>query len=107
MSKKSQLKMAILDMEREIAALELKRERSQSALMRAMLTRTKPNPEDEHYFNVFSSLIDQEREELRNLYNQLADLEKKPEKRSKKDADEEKTAAPAKKPSKKADKADK
>lgn len=76
MSKKGQLKRAIDDLEREIVALERKRERSQSALMRAMLTGTKPSPEDEHYFNVFSQLIDEARENLRVLYAQLEELKK-------------------------------
>lgn len=64
MSKKGQLKKAIADSEREITALEQKRERSQSALMHAMLMKVKPNPEDERYFKVFSQLIDNEREHL-------------------------------------------
>lgn len=77
MSKKGQLKRQIADSEREIAALEQKRERSQSALMHAMLMKTKPNPEDERYFKVFSQLIDNEREHLRSLYAELNSLENK------------------------------
>lgn len=74
MSKKSQLKREIADTEREITALEHKRERSQSALMQAMLAKTKPNPEDEEYFRVFSALIDNAREHLRQLYVALEEL---------------------------------
>ena len=74
MSKKSQLKREIADSEREISALEHKRERSQSALMHAMLSKTKPSPEDEEYFRVFSTLIDNEREHLRQLYAALDEL---------------------------------
>lgn len=77
MSKKSKLKKAIDDSEREIEALEQKRERSQIAVMRAMLTGTKPSPEDEQYFLTFSALIDQERENLRKLYAELNELQKK------------------------------
>lgn len=77
MSKKSQIKKEIDNCEREIAALEAKRTRSQSALMIAMLRKKKPNPEDEQYFNVFSDLIDKEREHLRKLYAELNSLEKK------------------------------
>ena len=77
MSKKSKLKKAIEDSEREIEALEQKRERSQIAVMRAMLAGTKPSPEDEQYFTTFSVLIDNERENLRRLYAELNELKKK------------------------------
>ena len=80
MSKKGQLKKAIADSEREISALEQKRERSQSALMHARLMHVKPNPEDEQYFKVFTSLIDNEREHLRKLYAELNSLGKKKDK---------------------------
>ena len=77
MSKKSQLRKAIDDSEREIEALERKRERSQIAVMRAMLEGTKASPEDEQYFIVFSKLIDAERENLRRLYAELEALKRK------------------------------
>ena len=76
MSKKGRIKKAIDDSEREIEALEAKRERSQIAVMRAMLAGTKASPEDEQYFLVFSNLIDQERENLRRLQSELDDLKK-------------------------------
>lgn len=77
MSKKGQLKKAIEDCEREIEAYEHKRERSQTAIMRAMLAGKKASPEDEQYFTVFSNLIDQEREKLRQLQAELNELNKK------------------------------
>lgn len=77
MSKKSQLKKAIDDSEKEIEALEQKRERSQVAVMRAMVAGVQPEPEDMQYFTVFSQLIDNERENLRKLYAELNDLKKK------------------------------
>ncbi len=80
MSKKSQIKRAIGDSEREIAALEQKRGRSQSALMTAMLRGVKPDPADEEYFRVFSTLIDNERENLRHLYAELEVLNEKKKK---------------------------
>lgn len=80
MSKKSKLKRAIDDSEREIEALEQKRERSQIAVMRAMMQGVKPNPEDQHYFLTFSTLIDNERENLRRLYVELAGLKEKKKK---------------------------
>ena len=77
MSKKSQLKKEIDDCEREIRAYEQKRERSQNALIRAMLAGKKASPEDEQYFTVFSELIDKAREKLRELNNELEALNKK------------------------------
>ena len=77
MSRKSKIKKEIDEIEREIEALERKRERSQIAVMRAMIAGTKPSPEDEQYFEVFSSLIDQERENLRRLYAELNEINKK------------------------------
>lgn len=74
MSKKSELKKQISEVEREIDALEKKRARSQSALMRAMLSKQKPDPMDEEYFRVFSALIDEERETLRKLLLELENL---------------------------------
>lgn len=88
MSKKGQLKKAIDDSEREIEALEAKRERSQIAVMRAMLEGTKPSPEDQQYFLTFTNLIDQEREHLRSLYRELEELTHKKRKEKKKKKDE-------------------
>ena len=76
MSKKSQLKKEIAEIEREIAALEQKRSRSQSAILRCMISGTKPKPEEEEYFRVFSDLIDSERERLKQLYAELDELKK-------------------------------
>ena len=75
MSKKGQLKREIADCEREISALEHKRERSQSALMRAMLAKQKPDPQDEEFFRVFSALIDDTRTRLRALIAELEQLQ--------------------------------
>ena len=91
MSKKSQLKRAIDDSEKEIEALEQKRERSQIAVMRAMIAGKKAAPEDMQYFTVFSTLIDNEREHLRALYAELAELEGG-NKNGKKDKEDKKTS---------------
>lgn len=77
MSKKSELKKAIDDSEREIAALEQKLARSQSSLMRAMITGKKASAEDQEYFRIFSELIDSERDHLHQLYKELETLQKK------------------------------
>ena len=76
MSKKRDLKKAIDASEREIAALEQKLARSQSSLMRAMITGKKASKEDEEYFKVFSALIDKEREHLHQLHAELDALQK-------------------------------
>ena len=81
MSKASKLKQAIEDSEREIEALEQKRERSQIAVMRALMAGEKPSPEDAQYFDTFSALIDRERENLRQLYVQLGELKNKNKKK--------------------------
>lgn len=76
MSRKRELKKAIDESEREIVALEQKLARSQSSLMRAMITGKKASKEDEEYFKVFSALIDKEREHLKQLYAELNSLKK-------------------------------
>ena len=85
MSKKGKLRRAIEDSEREIEALEQKRERSQIAVMRAIIAGTKAAVEDQQYFEVFSRLIDQERENLRKLYAELNELSKPKESKKKKE----------------------
>lgn len=76
MSKKSELKNQIRDCELEIESLEQKRMRSQSALLRAVLSNAKPDPTEVEFFRVFSDLIDQQRALLADLNQQLRDLKK-------------------------------
>lgn len=64
----------ISDSEKEIEALEKKRARSQSALMNAMLKKENPDPADSEYFRVFSTLIDNERENLKKLIAEYKSL---------------------------------
>ena len=97
MSKKGKLRRAIEDSEREIEALEQKRERSQIAVMRAMIAGTKAAVEDQQYFEVFSRLIDQERENLRQLYAELNELSKPKEKGAKKKKEPKEKKEPKKK----------
>ena len=75
MSRKKDLEKAILESEAEIETLEKKRIRSQSALLEAFLNHTKPTEADSEYFRVFSSLIELERENMRRLTKELAELE--------------------------------
>ncbi len=77
MSKKSDVKKAIAESEAHIEELENRRNRSQSALLRAFLDHTEPDATDAEYFRVYSQLIDLERENLRKLKAELSQLEKK------------------------------
>ena len=76
MSKKSDLKRAIADTEKEIEALEKKRARSQSVLLSAIVSKTEPNPTDVEYFRVFTALIDERRQALRQMMEELEKLKK-------------------------------
>ncbi len=75
MSKKSDLKKAIAESEQEIADLENRRNRSQSALLQSFLDHQKPNKNDAEYYRVYSQLIDLERANLRKLMAELKKLE--------------------------------
>lgn len=71
MSKKSELKKAIEDCEKEIEALELKLLRSQFSVLGAILKNEEPSEVDKEYFRVYSNLIEVERENLKELIKQL------------------------------------
>lgn len=74
MSKKSDLKRAIMESEKEIAELEKKCGRSQTALLQSILNNTKLDEQDAQYFRVYTSLIEVERENLRKLKEELKSL---------------------------------
>lgn len=74
MSKKSDLKRAIADSEKEIAELERKCSRSKTALLKAVLNSTAIDEQDAQYFRVYTSLIEVERENLRKLQDELKNL---------------------------------
>ncbi len=76
MSRKSELKKIISETEKEIEALEKKRERSQSVLLNAIVSKTEPDPADVEYFRVFTALIDERRELLRKYAAELKGLKK-------------------------------
>ena len=75
MSKKSDLKKAIAESEKEIEELEKKRTRSQSALLEALLNNTTPKETDREYFKVVTSLIELERANLGKLTEELNSLD--------------------------------
>ena len=70
------MKRAIADTEKEIEAIEKKRARSQSVLLSAVVTKSEPNPTDVEYFRVFTALIDERRQTLRQLMDELENLKK-------------------------------
>ena len=74
MSKKTDLKRAIIESEKELADLERKCSRSQMAVLQAILNSTKVNEEDAQYFRVYTSLMEVERENLRKLKDELKNL---------------------------------
>ena len=74
MSKKRELKKTIEECSQEIEMLELKRMRSQSALLDAILDKQEPLEVDREYYRVYSGLIKQEREKLAQLREELAKL---------------------------------
>ena len=76
MSRKSELKKIISETEKEIEGLEKKRERSQSVLLNAIVSKTEPDPADVEYFRVFTALIDERRELLRKYAAELKGLKK-------------------------------
>lgn len=80
MSRKSEIKRAMADTEKEIEALEKKRARSQSVLLTAVVSKTEPNPTDVEYFRVFTALIDERRQTLRQLAQELEELGNKKKK---------------------------
>ena len=75
MTKRRQLIRAIEDCSEEIEMLELKRMRSQSALLDALLEHREPLEVDREYYRIYSALIVKEREKLLTLKKELADLE--------------------------------
>ena len=75
MSKKRELKKAIEECSQEIEMLELKRMRSQSAWLDAILEKEEPLEVDREYYRVYSALIRQEREKLFALREELAKLD--------------------------------
>lgn len=74
MSKKSNLKEAIYDVEQELEALEGKLARSQTKLLLALIDGVKPDPTEVEYFKLYASLIEKEREELLKLNSELENL---------------------------------
>lgn len=75
MSKKSELKRKIKESEQEIDELERKRNRSQSVLLQAVVEGITPDPVDVEYFKTFTQLIEVERANIKQLYEELSKLD--------------------------------
>ncbi len=58
----------------EIQLLEIKRSRSQAALIESIISKQEPNPEDVQYFRAFTSQIEVKRERLQELTKSLEKL---------------------------------
>lgn len=74
MFKKAKLKSAIKKSKKQLALLEQKRYRSQAALVTAILTQTDPDDTDVDYFNHYTALITEERNNLHKLESELEQL---------------------------------
>lgn len=74
MSKKADLKKAIAESLKEIDLLERKRNRSQAALVDAIIMNQKPREDDIKYFKAYTALIETERQHLQRRQDELAKL---------------------------------
>lgn len=64
MSRRRELRDAIIDTEQEIEALEQKLFRSQTVLMLNLIDGTKPDKTEVDFFKLYASLIEQARKRL-------------------------------------------
>lgn len=71
MSLKKELAKEIHILEEEIKELEVKRSRSQAALIEALISREQPNEEEMQFFRTFTADIDVKRERMLSLMSQL------------------------------------
>ncbi len=77
MAGKSKLKKDIAASREEIEKLERKLGRSQTAIIEAIITQTKPSDADIEYFRTYAQLIDVERENLQKLLAEFKTFDKK------------------------------
>ena len=74
MFRKARIRRDIKRCLREIELLEHKRERSQAALIEAILTQTSPSDTDADYFNRFTAQIEANRARIQKLQEELETL---------------------------------
>ncbi len=71
MTWKREIAREIRVIEEEIQMLEIKRSRSQAALIEAMISKKEPNAEDVEYFRAFTAEIEVKRTRLQKLIGEL------------------------------------
>lgn len=74
MSKRNKLAKELHFLEEEIKFLEIKRSRSQAALIEALISRAQPNEDDVQFFRTFTAEIEVKREQIRQLTNEIEKL---------------------------------
>lgn len=74
MSKKKELAKEIHILEEEIKVLEIKRSRSQAALIESLISRQTPDEAEMQFFRTFTADIEVKRERMLNLMAQLEKL---------------------------------
>lgn len=67
MSQRSKMAKELHNLEEEIKILEIKRSRSQAALIESLISRQTPREEDVQFFRTFTAEIEVKREQLQQL----------------------------------------
>lgn len=74
MSLKREIAKEIRELESEIKELEVKRTRSMSALVEALISKREPEETEIQYFRMYTAEIDVKRERLSTIIEQLKNL---------------------------------
>lgn len=74
MSQRSKMAKELHTLEEEIKLLEIKRSRSQAALIEALISRQTPREEDVQFFRTFTAEIEVKREQLQQLTKRIEHL---------------------------------
>lgn len=74
MSVKKDLAKELHVLEEEIKLIEIKRSRSQSALIEALISRKEPSEEEMQYFRTYNAEIEVKREQMAKIVDQLEKL---------------------------------
>lgn len=74
MSEKRDLAKEIRMIEAEIQSLEIKRSRSQAALLEALISKKEPDAADVEYFRAYNAQIDVKRDRLKQVTARLEKL---------------------------------
>ncbi len=74
MSIKREMAKEIRMISEEIKILEIKRSRSEAALIKSLISKSEPNKEDVDYFFAFTAEIDLKRDRIQELTRELEKL---------------------------------